>query len=145
MRAQSLVLLLAMTLSAATAGAQPDVNGVEGAARPGETFRLFGGGFGAKAHPGPLRWDDFQNGTLGARLTDHADGGVFDLQAAIDRLGMNQEQFFCNLDRYGNTSGASVGIALDEAVREGRLKEGDHALMVVFGAGFTWGSADLDW
>ncbi len=67
------------------------------------------------------------------------------IQAAIDRLDMCQEQFFCNLEKYGNTSGASVAIALDEAVRTGRIKDGDQVLLVVFGAGFTWGSAFLDW
>ena len=85
MRSLRLALLLTMSLTAAAAVAQPQVDRVEGAAQPGQTFRIFGAGFGNKAHPGPLRWDDFQNGTLGDRLTDHADGGVFDLQAAIDR------------------------------------------------------------
>ena len=46
-----------------------------------------------------------------------------------------------NIDRYGNTSSASVGICLDEARREGRIKEGDLILMVAFGAGLTWSSA----
>ena len=68
------------------------------------------------------------------------------IQAAIDRLDMNQEQFFCEtMPKYGNTSGSSVAIALDEAVRTGRIKAGDQLLLLAFGAGFTWGSAFLDW
>lgn len=68
------------------------------------------------------------------------------IQAAIDRLDMNQEQFFCEtMPKYGNTSGSSVAIALDEAVRTGRIKAGDQVLLLAFGAGFTWGSAFLDW
>jgi 3-oxoacyl-[acyl-carrier-protein] synthase-3 len=47
---------------------------------------------------------------------------------------------FVNVDRYGNTSSASIPIALDEAIEAGRVKEGTTALLVGFGAGFTWGS-----
>jgi 3-oxoacyl-[acyl-carrier-protein] synthase-3 len=50
-----------------------------------------------------------------------------------------------NVERYGNTSAASVAIALDEAVREGRVRRGDLVLMVVFGAGLTWGAAVIEW
>ncbi len=46
-----------------------------------------------------------------------------------------------NLDKYGNTSGASIPIALDEAVKQGRIKDGNVVVMVGFGAGLTWGSA----
>jgi 3-oxoacyl-[acyl-carrier-protein] synthase-3 len=48
------------------------------------------------------------------------------------------------VDRYGNTSSASVGIALDDAVREGRIQPGGLLLLVVFGAGLTWGAAILE-
>ena len=48
---------------------------------------------------------------------------------------------FVNLDRYGNTSGASVPLALDEAIRQGRVKEGNLVLFAAFGAGFTWGAS----
>jgi 3-oxoacyl-[acyl-carrier-protein] synthase-3 len=47
---------------------------------------------------------------------------------------------FVNVDRYGNTSAASIPIALDEAVRQGRIVEGSLVMFVAFGAGFTWGS-----
>ena len=62
-----------------------------------------------------------------------------------DRLGAKPEQFFVNLHRYGNTSAASVAIALDEAVTSGRVQRGDLILMVVFGAGLTWGAAVIEW
>jgi len=52
---------------------------------------------------------------------------------------------FVNVDRYGNTSAASVGIALDEAVRGGKIQRGDLVLLVVFGAGLTWGAAVIEW
>ncbi|QXE92890.1 beta-ketoacyl-ACP synthase III [Geomonas subterranea] len=61
------------------------------------------------------------------------------------RLGITGERVFVNLDRYGNTSAASIPIALDEAVRAGRLKEGDLLLLDAFGGGLTWGSALVRW
>jgi len=67
------------------------------------------------------------------------------IDAVGDRLKAKPEQVFMNLDRFGNTSAASVAIALDEAVSEGRLERGDLILMVVFGAGLTWGAALLEW
>lgn len=67
------------------------------------------------------------------------------IDAVSERLGANPEQLFVNLDRYGNTSAASVAIALDEAVRQGRIQRGDLVLMVVFGAGLTWGAAVIEW
>ena len=67
------------------------------------------------------------------------------LSAVGERLGASAEQVFVNVDRYGNTSAASVGIALDEAVRSGRVRRGDLVLLVVFGAGLTWGAAVLEW
>jgi 3-oxoacyl-[acyl-carrier-protein] synthase-3 len=63
---------------------------------------------------------------------------------AVKRVGL-PKKVFSNLDRYGNTSSASVPIALDEAVRSGRVKEGDTILISVFGAGFTWGAAVIRW
>ncbi|MBJ6750650.1 ketoacyl-ACP synthase III [Geomonas sp. Red421] len=61
------------------------------------------------------------------------------------RLGITGDRVFVNLDRYGNTSAASIPIALDEAVRAGRLKEGDLLLLDAFGGGLTWGSALVRW
>lgn len=63
------------------------------------------------------------------------------IDSAMERLNLPREKAFVNIDKYGNTSAASIPIALDEAVRLGRLKKGDVALMVAFGAGLTWANA----
>ena len=67
------------------------------------------------------------------------------LKAVGDRLGASENQVFSNLDKYGNTSAASVAIALDEAVQQGRVERGDLILLLVFGAGLTWGAAVIEW
>lgn len=67
------------------------------------------------------------------------------IDAIGKRLGLGADQVFVNLDRYGNTSAASIPIALDEAVRTGRLKENDIVVFDAFGGGLTWGSALLRW
>ncbi len=67
------------------------------------------------------------------------------LEAVRKRIGLPEEKVFSNLEKYGNTSSASVPIALDEAVRSGRVKKGDTLLFSVFGAGFTWGAAVVRW
>ncbi len=67
------------------------------------------------------------------------------LEAVRKRVGLPEEKVFSNLDKYGNTSSASVPIALDEAVKEGRIKSGDTVLFTAFGAGFTWGAAVTRW
>jgi 3-oxoacyl-[acyl-carrier-protein] synthase III len=67
------------------------------------------------------------------------------IDAVGERLGVRPDQVFINLDKYGNTSAASVAIALDEAVETGRVQRGDLILMVVFGAGLTWAAAVIEW
>jgi len=67
------------------------------------------------------------------------------IDAVGERLGVTPGQMFMNLDRYGNTSAASVAIALDEAVESGRVQRGDLVLMVVFGSGLTWAAAVIEW
>ena len=62
-----------------------------------------------------------------------------------ERLGAKPDQIFVNVHKYGNTSAASVAIALDEAVQSGRVQQGDLILLVVFGAGLTWGAAVIEW
>ncbi|UXZ09266.1 ketoacyl-ACP synthase III [Clostridium perfringens] len=59
----------------------------------------------------------------------------------VKRLGIPREKFITNLQNYGNTSGASIPIALCESINEGNLKKGDNIIMVVFGGGLTWGAA----
>lgn len=65
------------------------------------------------------------------------------IEAVGDRLGVPREKVYVNVDKYGNTSAATVIIALDEAIRQGRAKPGDLILLVTFGAGLTWGSTLL--
>jgi 3-oxoacyl-[acyl-carrier-protein] synthase-3 len=67
------------------------------------------------------------------------------IDAVADRLGAKPSQLFVNLEKHGNTSAASVAIALDEAVTSGRIQRGDLVLMIVFGAGLTWGAAVIEW
>ncbi len=67
------------------------------------------------------------------------------IEAIAQYLELPMERFFVNVDRYGNTSAASIPIALDEARRAGRIKTGDLTLMVAFGAGLTCGSALIRW
>jgi 3-oxoacyl-[acyl-carrier-protein] synthase-3 len=67
------------------------------------------------------------------------------IDAVGERLGTTPEQLFINLDRYGNTSAASVVIALDEAVASGKVRRGDLVLLVAFGGGLTWGAAIIEW
>jgi len=63
------------------------------------------------------------------------------IEAAARQMRVPVEKFYMNLDRYGNTSAASVPLALVEAIEEGRLKDGDKIAMCAFGAGLTWASA----
>jgi 3-oxoacyl-[acyl-carrier-protein] synthase-3 len=63
------------------------------------------------------------------------------IELIAENLHIPLERFFINLDRYGNTSAASIPLALDEARRAGRVKSGDTVLMLAFGAGLTYGSA----
>lgn len=67
------------------------------------------------------------------------------IEALAERLDLGMDRFHINLDRYGNTSAAAVAIALDEAAREGRFKQGDYILLVVFGGGLTWASSVVQW
>ena len=67
------------------------------------------------------------------------------MSAVADRLGATEDQIFVNVDKFGNTSAASVAIALDQAVEQGRVQRGDLVLLVVFGAGLTWGAAVIEW
>jgi 3-oxoacyl-[acyl-carrier-protein] synthase-3 len=67
------------------------------------------------------------------------------VEAVARRLGLPMERFAINLDRFGNTSSASIPIALEEVARAGRVAAGDRVLLVGFGAGLTWGATVLEW
>jgi len=67
------------------------------------------------------------------------------INTAAKSLGIPMEKFIINLEKYGNTSGGTIPIALDEANRDGRIKEGDIVALSGFGAGLTWGGAIIRW
>jgi 3-oxoacyl-[acyl-carrier-protein] synthase III len=67
------------------------------------------------------------------------------VESVVDRLGIPREKCWLNIDRYGNTSSASLPISLDEANRAGRLRPGDLIAMMAIGAGMAWGSALVRW
>lgn len=67
------------------------------------------------------------------------------ISAIAERLSLPPERVFMNLDKYGNTSAATIPVALDEANKAGRLNKGDVVLLVAFGGGFTWASSVLRW
>ena len=67
------------------------------------------------------------------------------IDAAARRIGLPLERVAINIDQYGNTSSASIPLALEEAIRHGRVKRGDHVLLAGFGSGLTWGACLLEW
>ena len=67
------------------------------------------------------------------------------IQAACQRLGIPEERTVSVIDRYGNTSSASIPLALHDALTTGRVHDGDHLLLAGFGGGMTWASAVLRW
>jgi len=67
------------------------------------------------------------------------------IEAAASRLNLMPEKVFVNVQHYGNTSAASIPVAMDEAYRTGRIKEGDVVVCVGFGAGLTWGASVIKW
>jgi 3-oxoacyl-[acyl-carrier-protein] synthase-3 len=67
------------------------------------------------------------------------------IQASAKKLGLSMEKVVVTVDRHANTSAASIPLALDEAVRDGRIRAGQHVLMEAVGGGFTWGAALVKW
>ena len=67
------------------------------------------------------------------------------LNATAKKIGLRDDQVYINVERFGNTSGATIPLAMDEANRAGRIKEGDILLLDAFGGGFTWAAALLRW
>lgn len=85
-----------------------------------------------------LSWDD-----IDLIIPHQANARIIELAAS--RLGVPLEKVMMNIDRYGNTSAASIPLALCDALEEGRLVSGDHVVLVGFGAGLTWAAAVLHW
>lgn len=67
------------------------------------------------------------------------------IEATMEKLELPMERAFVNIDKYGNTSSASIPIAIDEARKEGRLRKGNIVMLVAFGGGLTWGSSVIKW
>ena len=67
------------------------------------------------------------------------------IQAVADRLGLGMDKVYCNVQRFGNTSAASIPIALDEAVREGKIHDNDIVVLNACGGGLTWGASVMRW
>jgi 3-oxoacyl-[acyl-carrier-protein] synthase-3 len=67
------------------------------------------------------------------------------IESAAQRIGLSMDRVFLNVQRYGNTSAASIPIALCEARDEGRVRRGSVLVFVAFGAGFTWGANVVRW
>ena len=67
------------------------------------------------------------------------------IEATMQKLGLPMEKAFVNIDKYGNTSSASIPIAIDEARKAGRLRKGNIVMLVAFGGGLTWGSSLIRW
>jgi len=67
------------------------------------------------------------------------------IEGVAQRLGLPMSKFYLNIEKYGNTSSASIPVALDEALRDGAVKEGMTLLFCALGAGFSWGSAMVRW
>ena len=67
------------------------------------------------------------------------------IESVAKRLKLPMEKVFVNIEKYGNTSSASIPIALDEALKSGKIKKGDYILFVAFGAGLTWGATLVKW
>lgn len=67
------------------------------------------------------------------------------IESAVDRLGLPPDKLFVNIQEYGNTSAASIPIALDEAVGQGKVKKGDTVVVVAFGGGLTWAAGVMKW
>ncbi|MFH1759575.1 MAG: beta-ketoacyl-ACP synthase III [bacterium] len=67
------------------------------------------------------------------------------IEAIMNRLKLDKSKVMINIEKYGNTSSATIPIALHEALQQGRIKSGDILLMVAFGSGFTWGACVIKW
>ena len=90
-----------------------------------------------------LKHNNFDSSNLDLWIPHQANIRI--IEAVAQRLDVPMEKVFTNIHKYGNTSSASIPIALDEINREGKIKEGDLVLLDAFGAGLTWGAALIRW
>ncbi len=88
-----------------------------------------------------LDQNDLTADDVGIFIPHQANKRIIDV--AAQRAGIPDDKVLMNIDRYGNTTAATIPLGLDEVIQEGRIKEGDLVLMAAFGAGYTWGSMIL--
>jgi 3-oxoacyl-[acyl-carrier-protein] synthase III len=100
--------------------------------------RVIGKSTGAALEKAGLQYSD-----ISYLIPHQANTRIID--AAAKRLDMSHDRVHSNIDRYANTSAASIPIALDEAVRDGKIKSGDNVVLVGFGGGLTWASSVIRW
>ena len=67
------------------------------------------------------------------------------LEACAERMKLPLEKMYINIHKYGNTTAATIPIAMCEALKEGKFTKGDHIILTAFGAGYTWASAAIKW
>ena len=67
------------------------------------------------------------------------------IEAVAKRLKLSMDKVVITINKYGNMSAATIPVALDESVREGKIRSGDNVLMAAFGGGLTWGAALVEW
>ena len=67
------------------------------------------------------------------------------IDAAAQKCGIDENKVLINIDKYGNTTAGTIPIAMNEAINDKRIKDGDYILLSSFGAGFTWGSMLIRW
>jgi 3-oxoacyl-[acyl-carrier-protein] synthase III len=107
-----------------------------------EVFKLAVRAMDEVAHEA-LAANDLTTGDIDLFIPHQANRRIID--AIGKRMGLSDDQVYVNLERFGNTSSASIPLALDEAHRAGRIKEGDIVLFDAFGGGLTWGAALIRW
>jgi 3-oxoacyl-[acyl-carrier-protein] synthase-3 len=110
-----------------------------------EGNRLFKQAVGCMAHIGELALSN--NGLMrdDIKVVVPHQANLRILQAVAEKMKIPMERVYTNLHKYGNTSSASIPLALDEAHRDGKIESGDHVLLLSFGAGLTWGATVIEW
>ena len=97
----------------------------------------------AEAASAALAYNGLSAGDIALMIPHQANMRI--IRATAEKLSIPMERVYTNIEKYGNTSAASIPIALDEANRKGVLKRGDYVLLVAFGAGLTWGASIVKW
>ena len=89
------------------------------------------------------RRNQLNNGDIRLFIPHQANQRIID--ACAQRLGLNEDQVLSNIERYANTTGGTIPLAIADAVDQKLLKPGDNVILAAFGAGFTWGGMYVRW